>query len=221
MPLEIEEGCGISGILIPQVPGLQIYNFPLDEKKCDISKLVPKDTSVKCLLVFTVAHESSVFNKIIQSCLLKENSQIAVGGAVIDRSESPRGSVVAFCGRSVEAASIIIKPKDKETELENKLKLFRETGLLQDRCFAFMFACVARGFFIYREYNLESSIFHKLYPDVPLIGVFGNGEIGIDYLPNIPNANPNEVLRIGKFAKCRKKYLHSYTTIFVLVSVKL
>lgn len=221
LPVEIEEGCGISGIMLPHVPGLQIFNFAIDEKNCDVSQLIPKDANIKCLLVFITMNQSSTFNKIIQSCLLRESSQIAIGGAVIDRSESRRGSVVAFCGRSVDAASIIMNSQDREAELEKKLKLFEETGLLKNRCFAFMFACVARGYFIHRRYNLESSIFHKLYPDVPLTGVFGNGEIGLNYLPNTPNMNRNDVLRIGKLVRSRKKYLHSYTTVFVLVSVKM
>lgn len=218
-PLEIEDGYGISGILIPFVPDLHIFHFPMDGKQCDISKLIPGDLDVKCLLVFMTPYENTFYNKIVQSCLLRQNSNLALGGAFVERSESGCGSCVAFCGQGVEAASLVIKPKDREAEIESKLRSFQETGLLKDRCFAFMFTCVARGYYVYKKYNVESSIFHKLYPEVPLIGVFGNGEMGLDYLPNVPNHH--QVLRIGKLVRCRKKFLHSYTTIFVLISLKL
>ena len=218
-PLEIEDGYGISGIMIPRAPGVHILKFPMDGKQSDLSKLIPSDLAIKCLLVFMTPHENTHYDKIMQSALLRQNSNVALGGAFVDRSESGCGSCVAFCGDGVEAASIVIKPKDKEAEIESKLKLFQETGLMKDKCFAFMFACVARGYYLYKKYNVESLIFNKMYPDVPLLGVFGNGEIGMDYLPNIPS--DHQVLRIGKLVRARKKYLHSYTTIFVLISLKL
>lgn len=215
VPFEIDEVFAISGLMIPAVPGFEVYNFPIDDWKSDISKLIPKKSIIKCLLIFRSPYNSSCYNRILQSCLLKENCKIAVGGALIDYADSHSGSVVAFCGESVDAASVFLMPSDKESELERKLKRFQETGLLQYRCFAFMFAAVRRGC----ESNLESRIFHQLYPTIPLVGVFGKGEIGIEYLPNVPSIH--HVLCMGKLARCKKRYLHSFTTIIVLVSVKL
>ncbi|CAK9294571.1 unnamed protein product [Gordionus sp. m RMFG-2023] len=44
--------------------------------------------------------------------------------------------------------------------------------------FAFMFSCIGRGKHIYSwQQNVESLMFHSYFPDVPIVGLFGNGEI--------------------------------------------
>jgi hypothetical protein len=78
---------------------------------------------------------------------------------------------------------------------------------------------------------LESACFRRLFPRTPLAGFFGNGEIGIQHLPrpggpggwqhgNIaatvllppePSPGPPGPLQLGRF-------LHSFTTVFLLVS---
>lgn len=47
----------------------------------------------------------------------------------------------------------------------------------------FMFACKARGIGLYNEKNVESTIFKTLFPEVPLVGCFGNGEFGKNTMP--------------------------------------
>ena len=64
--------------------------------------------------------------------------------------------------------------------------------------------------------GLEANTFVKMFPKTPLIGVFGNGELGVSYVPNFKdNVQDSEKistkLRAGEF-------LHSFTTIFVMVS---
>ncbi len=46
-----------------------------------------------------------------------------------------------------------------------------------------MFACIGRGHHLHEKYNVESNLFNRHFPSVPLFGFFGNGEIGYDYLP--------------------------------------
>lgn len=41
-----------------------------------------------------------------------------------------------------------------------------------------MFACKARGTEMHEEANVESTIFKRLFPKVPLAGCFGYGEFG-------------------------------------------
>ncbi|XP_035226642.1 F-box only protein 22-like [Stegodyphus dumicola] len=214
VPLEVEEGTALSGLLFPQVPGMEIHHFAVDGRRYNIDKLMPTDASVKCLLVFLTQRGSSIAVKLVQSCLEREDGKVAVGGAIVDRTESLTGTVIAFCGPSVKAASVILTKEDKKEQFEHKLKKFQETDLLnsENKCFAFMFVCVARGFHLHKEHNLESSVFHKLYPNVPLIGLFGNGEIGINYIPSMCENNLDQ--------QKSARYLHSYSTVFVLVSVK-
>ena len=67
-----------------------------------------------------------------------------------------------------------------------------------------------------------------MFPKTPLIGVYGNGELGISYLPDYKeNLNPesseaakSSSKRDPRFGDYMKpgQYLHSFTTIFVMVS---
>ena len=47
-----------------------------------------------------------------------------------------------------------------------------------------MFSRVAKGARHYREANVEANLFRKTFPGIPLTGFFGDGEIGLDVLPN-------------------------------------
>mgnify|MGYP003350093467 CR=1 FL=1 len=42
----------------------------------------------------------------------------------------------------------------------------------------FMFACVARGSHVHGRPGVESALFRKHFPRTPLVGFFGNGELG-------------------------------------------
>lgn len=47
-----------------------------------------------------------------------------------------------------------------------------------------MFACVGRGRHHYQgKRNVESAAFRRHFPRTPLLGYFGNGEIGFKLLP--------------------------------------
>ena len=89
-----------------------------------------------------------------------------------------------------------------------------------------MFACCGRGEKFYKgKRNLESEVFRKLYPNTPLLGIFGFGEIGLTYLPTAtvkdtfsdPAASAKkQKLDQGLFQA--KEFTHSFTTVFVMLS---
>ncbi|ESP00670.1 hypothetical protein LOTGIDRAFT_77680, partial [Lottia gigantea] len=86
---------------------------------------------------------------------------------------------VAFCGDSVQVASVIIQESVSEpAEVENCMKKLKSHELSEKRSVAFMYACVGRGEMHYSAPNVESSIFRKHFPKTPILGLFGNGEIG-------------------------------------------
>lgn len=235
LPDITEESHGFSGVVFPFIRGLHIFNFSVHPNNCDISKFIPKGIDIKCLLVFAPQHESRLYDNTIRSCLSRQKGRLAVGGVLIPGIEPEGGNIVAFCGESVEAASIAIETtifglagEDSqayiETEITSKLKKFRETGLLKHECFAFMFASATLGYSYRTKYLLESSIFEKLYPEVPLIGVYGYGEIAYKYLPNIPYQHIDPHKLVNNFVQpfwCNEKYTSYNPTIFVLISLKI
>lgn len=148
---------------------------------------------------------------------MNNNQEFALGGAVVAPLPGAYGSCFAFSGENLEAASIVI---DKSTtDVSKELSLFKNTGLLDSRsCFAVMFSCVGKGIHKYSVPNYESSIFRMLYPNVPVVGVFGNGEIGTHCLPNVDKEDPENDARYKKFPA--RKCLKVYNSVFVLLSVK-
>ncbi|KYN00821.1 F-box only protein 22 [Cyphomyrmex costatus] len=77
----------------------------------------------------------------------------------------------------IQTWSIILENRTKE-QAEARLKLFKDEVKLKKHSIGFMFICVARGNDMYNESNVESTIFKKLFPKVPLVGCFGYGEFG-------------------------------------------
>lgn len=62
--------------------------------------------------------------------------------------------------------------------VEDKLRTFKDRVQLKKHSIGFMFACCVRGTNTFKERNVESTIFKKFFPRVPLVGCFGDGEFG-------------------------------------------
>lgn len=79
-----------------------------------------------------------------------------------------------------------------------------------------MFACVGRGKEFYNGVsNVESTAFSELYPGIPLLGFFGDGEIGFDF----PHATPPDGSD-GPAARrpSMPRLFQSFTSVFVMLS---
>ncbi|KAG8184002.1 hypothetical protein JTE90_029142 [Oedothorax gibbosus] len=215
-PAEVEDGFAISGIILPEFPGVRVHHIPID-KECKW-QLPSNFFPAKALLVFVstkaIREVQELVNKFAD---MNDRAEFALGGAVVAPLPEAYGSCFAFSGENLEAASVVI---DKSTiDVAKELSLFKNTGLLEKgNCFAVMFSCVGKGIHKYSVSNYESSIFRGLYPDVPLAGVFGNGEIGAHCLPNVDKECPENKARYMKFpsGKCVKVY----NSVFVLLCVK-
>lgn len=116
---------------------------------------------------------------------------------------------LALSGPKVQGASVlldqdVINPK----EAEATIRRLKAAKIPERNTLGFMFACVGRGQNYYNQSDVESSAFHKVFPTIPVFGLFGNGEIGCD--------------RIVKddYTLCdsdKKSLQHQYTTVMTLV----
>ncbi|XP_076338028.1 F-box only protein 22-like [Tachypleus tridentatus] len=243
-PVEAEICPGFSGVFLPVIPGVNVHPFTVTEddqfvasfnkrrKKQlpmkDVSEIigVPSDTEVKCLLLFVreVLEDDCPIHTLIEHYLIKQERNIAIGGAVVPELGYPYtvnnkscviAGGVAFSGEGVLAASLLIEEHiNNISELETKIRKLKACSIPEKQCVGFMFACCGRGSFFYQRSNVEAEIFHKVFPNVPLFGLFGNGELGIDYLPKKKNMDSISSGINGK------SWLHAYTTVFVLLSFK-
>jgi len=165
-----------------------------------------KDTSMLALM-----RELFYFN--YQTVPVAENSYMSTSGFII-------------AGDQVEAASVMLTRKVRsEKKVLAELQRLKDCGVCEENSFAFMFACCGRGENHYRgKVGLESAAFHKLFPKTPLVGVFGNGEIGVSHLPRYTgasqSANPAPTSPGPRNIPSLKpgQFLHSFTTVFVLIS---
>ncbi|CAL7934492.1 unnamed protein product [Xylocopa violacea] len=94
-------------------------------------------------------------------------------------------SIAVILSGSVDSWSVVINKKYCSKQLvEMRLKAFKDLVSLRKHSMGFMFACCERGQNMFAECNVESSIFKKYFPKIPLVGCFGDGEFGYTIEPN-------------------------------------
>ena len=89
---------------------------------------------------------------------------------------------LALSGPRVQGASVLLE-QDVGTpqEAEATIQRLKAASLPERNTLGFMFACVGRGHNYYNNMgNVEADAFRKVFPNTPLFGLFGNGEIGCD-----------------------------------------
>ncbi|XP_068972795.1 F-box only protein 22-like isoform X1 [Bombus flavifrons] len=86
---------------------------------------------------------------------------------------------------AIDSWSIVIDEDCNTKELvEQKLESFKNHVSLRKHSIGYMFACCERGTNMFNERDVESTIFKKLFPEVPLVGCFGDGEFGENTIPS-------------------------------------
>lgn len=124
---------------------------------------------------------------------------------------------VSIHGRRLKVASVILSSSVKTLQkVEDRIKTLRSNVTQSKTSFAFMFACLGRGEGLHDVRNVESSMFRKHFPTTPLVGLFGNGEIGCDFCDA---GQQTSVQSDFKRKKIQTKLYHSYTTVFIVFSV--
>ncbi|XP_076465212.1 F-box only protein 22-like [Babylonia areolata] len=141
-----------------------------------------------------------------------------VHGVPVDPSRSGRcGTTYPYCvvfqGRDVKVACVkldeAVAEEGKAEEVIERLKE-KTRAFPLERSLAFMYACLARGYHLYSKHNVETSLFRKHFPHTPLLGLFGNGEIGCDF--PFPDG-------LGEGARDGVDLQHAYTTFIAVVSL--
>ncbi|XP_059175760.1 F-box only protein 22-like isoform X3 [Physella acuta] len=130
-----------------------------------------------------------------------------------ESSDSCIVSGLALCGDQVQVASVLIRSDvDREEEVDQLVSKLKAHNFPLHHSIGLMYACVGRGFHVYNKHNVESGIFRKHFPQTPLLGFFGNGEIGCFYSTSSRNIQEYE-------RRHPPKLLHAYTTVMCLISL--
>ncbi|XP_033338045.1 F-box only protein 22 [Megalopta genalis] len=146
----------------------------------------------KCLLLFCDLRGREFAIKLSDSLRKRYyGSNISVWGGTAKNllvcnakdSENDRCGEFAFCvGITLTGAintwSLLVNSKFENT-VRQRVKMWRHRVRLQKHSIGLMFACFARGKYLYHKDKVESTIFKEIFPEVPLVGCFGDGEFGI------------------------------------------
>ena len=111
-------------------------------------------------------------SKLNSKAVLREKVSRKYLSHVLIRGEGVQVACVKF------TQDVLTESQAEQTVL--RLKEVSEGFNLQHSV-AFMYACVARGEEHYDKKNVESAAFRKHFPTTPLMGFFGQGEIGFEY----------------------------------------
>lgn len=108
---------------------------------------------------------------------------------------------------AIDSWSIVMDDSCNTKELvERKLKSFKNNISLRKHSIGYMFACCERGTNMFNERNVESTIFKKLFPGVPLVGCFGDGEFGENTISS-------------RSLNCTDEYwYHERSTVFLIIT---
>lgn len=139
---------------------------------------------------------------------------VIIGGLVesflmVDNEVRNAGVVGLAISGNVEAISMV-HHGDTAEGMQQSLKQLRKSGIPCEKnsnAACFMVSCIGRGEKFYNAKNVETGIFRQEFPGIPVLGFFGNGELGLDL-----HSCEGKLERDGHF-------LHSYSSVFCLCSL--
>jgi len=156
---------------------------------------------------------ASVWGGVVRSICARTDNDLHEKKARLRReTERPVCAVILITG-SIQTWSVILEKKcNTKEQVEARLRLFKDQVNLKKHSIGFMFACKGRGSNMFNERNVESTIFKRLFPKVPLVGCFGNGEFGKTTIEIKKN-------RKGKERKHRSKsWYNEFSTTFMILT---
>ncbi|XP_074862781.1 F-box only protein 22 [Carettochelys insculpta] len=232
-PQEIEDGEAGFALLFPKIDGVKIQTFHFfndvksrffDESKFTEAGL--KDNAeLRVILLFVYNSWKPGANRFLHQIVncLNEKSIILAGGHVEsltsltseDHSEvgdSCGVAGLAFSGPQLQSATVLLdQDVIDERTVEAAMERLKAANIPEHNTIGFMFACVGRGYQYYKtKSNLEADAFRKFFPNVPLFGFFGHGEIGCDRI-----VTGNFILR--ECSDIKDDLFHGYTTVMILI----
>ena len=128
---------------------------------------------------------------------------------MVDNEVRNAGVVGLAISGNVEAISMV-HHGDTADGMRQSLKQLRQSGIpcnKDSNTACFMVSCIGRGEKFYNAKNVETGIFRQEFPGIPVLGFFGNGELGLDL-----HSCEGKLERDGHF-------LHSYSSVFCLCSL--
>uniref|UniRef100_A0A8C4TL72 F-box protein 22 n=1 Tax=Erpetoichthys calabaricus TaxID=27687 RepID=A0A8C4TL72_ERPCA len=222
-PQEFEDGEAGFAVLFPKVEGVNFRSFHFCKKNFSSTALeeagLVNNPGLRVVLLFgyeAFRPEALRFLNHIIEPLSKEN--ILLAGGHVEYMMSPdtkcccHGSYgvvgLALSGSRIQGASVLLEQDvNSEKAAKEAVQRLKAAKIPEHNTVGFMFACVGRGQNHYNfKKNVEADIFRVVFPNIPLFGFFGKGEIGCDRIIT-DNYTLSEADNLQ----------HGYTTVMALV----
>uniref|UniRef100_A0A8B9J1T1 F-box protein 22 n=1 Tax=Amazona collaria TaxID=241587 RepID=A0A8B9J1T1_9PSIT len=203
-PQEIEEGEAGFALLFPKIDGVKIHTFHFSKdvknRVFDESKFaeagLKNNPDLRVVLLFGYNSWKPGATRFLHQIVnpLNEKSIILAGGQVesftsltSENNNAQPGDAcgvvgLAFSGTQIQSATVLLdQDVADERTAEAAIQRLKAANIPEHNTIGFMFACVGRGYRHYKtKRNMEADAFRKFFPNVPLFGFFGHGEIGCD-----------------------------------------
>ncbi|KAM4747976.1 F-box only protein 22 [Rhinophrynus dorsalis] len=231
-PLEVEEGESGFALILPKISGVKIQKFHFYKNpKCNVfdeNKLqdagLKNNPDLRVVLIFGYNTWRRGATRFLHQVLnpLNEKSIIIAGGQVEHlASYSPQSKFqgsecigvvgLALSGSQIQGATVLLdQDVYDERTADSAIQRLKAANIPEQNSIGLMFACVGRGEQHYKKSNVEADSFRKHFPNVPLLGFFGTGEIGCDRV-----VSNSFTLRECNGEK--DSLLHGYTTVMTII----
>lgn len=197
LPQEYQEGEAGFAVMFPSIEGVNIKPFHFCKKSISPTALkeagLVDNPELRVVLLFVYeAYKTGGVQFLGQVLEPLAKSKALIAGGLVESVFSPTrhccsqgayGVVgLALSGPKVQGASVLLdqdisNPKAAEATIQR----LKAAKIPERNTLGFMFACVGRGQnYYHNQANVEADAFHKVFPNTPLFGLFGNGEIGCD-----------------------------------------
>ncbi|XP_049573638.1 F-box only protein 22 isoform X1 [Syngnathus scovelli] len=223
-PKEYQEGEAGFAIMFPSMEGVHIRPFHFCKKSFSQSALkeagLIDNPELRVVLLFVYeAYKTGGAHFLGQILTPLAKSKALIAGGLVESvfpaslccSRGAYGVVgLALSGPKVQGASVLLDQEVTNPKAaEDTIRRLKAAKIPERNTLGFMFACVGRGHNYYNnQHNVEADAFHKVFPGVPLFGLFGNGEIGCDRIVK------DDYTLCDSDADCLQ---HEYTTVMTLV----
>ncbi|CAJ1048991.1 F-box only protein 22 [Xyrichtys novacula] len=196
-PQEYQEGEAGFAVMFPSMEGVHIKPFHFCKKSISPTALqeagLVENPELRVVLMFVYeAYKSGGARFLGQILEPLAKSKALIAGGLVDSVFSPTrhccsqgayGVVgLALSGPKVQGASVLLDQDITNSKAaEATIRRLKAAKIPERNTIGLMFACVGRGQDYYsNQANVEADAFHKVFPNTPLFGLFGNGEIGCD-----------------------------------------
>ncbi|TNN87623.1 F-box only protein 22 [Liparis tanakae] len=197
LPQEYQEGEAGFAIMLPSIEGVHVKPFHFCKKSISPTALkeagLVDNPELRVVLIFVYEAYKTGGSQFLSQILepLAKSKALIAGGLVESVFSPPRqccsqgafGVVgLALSGPKVQGASVLLNQEVSNPKAaEATIQRLKAAKVPERNTLGFMFACVGRGQNYYHDQaNVEAEAFHKVFPNTPLFGLFGNGEIGCD-----------------------------------------